>query len=117
MASTNNENNVKMTVYGMILPLVIGVLAVVVSITGFLIVKWMASVDTRLASIEADQKEILQLQYRVEMLERKAGISHLYEKDDNNGGDAVPKSSDYFLKPVDVVLSSRYVQKNKKRLA
>jgi hypothetical protein len=115
MASTNNENNVKVTVYGMILPLILGVLAVVVSISGFMIVKWMASVDSRLASIEADQKQLLQLQYRIEMLEKKAGISAMYHRHTEDDGAAIPPLSDYFIRPSEIVLKDELLAKYKRK--
>lgn len=102
MASQAQENNTDLRIYKIVVPYLIGILTVVVGVVGFFLVRWMQTVDNRIASLEVIVQEQIRMKVEIEVLQGQ--IKDLTSKREPTD----PASSrNYFLKPNDIVIENK----------
>jgi cell division protein FtsB len=75
MSSTNSENSAQVAIYKILVPILLSALTFILGITGFFAIKWMASIDSRLANLETAAQSSIELRYRVEQLEKSVKVA------------------------------------------
>ena len=91
--------NTRLVVYEKILAIVMVMLTIAVSITGYFVTSWMKSIDTKLAVIQELKESNIEQKYRMDNLEREINdLKQESEHDSKNTGNPII-STMYFVKP------------------
>lgn len=101
MPSTNSENSAQVAIYKIIVPVLLSALTFILGITGFFAIKWMASIDSRLANLETAAQSSIELRYRIEQLEKSVKVASMLPVFPENS-DAHRKQDGVFVKPDEI---------------